>query len=401
MLAIAQNPCQGFVVQNNRILAWVVLSLAAALRFAFPSEYEFKSDEVAMVEMVQQARANGELPWLGMPSSQGFRNPGMSAWPVIVLSFLFGTDAHGLTQGVRALNFLAFLIGVALALGWSGPSRRIWLLGLLLAAVNPIDVVLHRKLWAQSLLPVFSMMTFFLWLRRPPTAWVAFLLGVCIAILPQIHLSGGFVAIPISIAWWIQEKRPRTRGFFLVGALITAWPLVFWAQHLLEAYHSQGSWIRHLLALRNFHLLLSNLSGVVLSYSLGSHFDVFVRQPMVAIAHVGLIGLTLWAVFSVLRARGLRVPTDGGRWGALLLWGVLAPATLMTLAGVYGERHYYLGMFPLPYVAFALALRQSRSERMVFWVAGLQLIVSGGFLWFIHRNGGAPGADFGVLPLPR
>jgi hypothetical protein len=72
---------------------------------------------------------------------------------------------------------------------------------------------------------------------------------------------------------------------------------------------------------------------------------------------------------------------------------------LMTAAGVFVQRHYYLGLFPLPYVAFALLLlRNARSWTPVYAVAVLQLVISAAFLLFIHENGGAPGAEFGALP---
>ena len=381
-------------MQNNRILAVVVFTLAAALRLATPSEYEFKADEVAMVEIVQRSRDTGTLPWLGMPSSQGFRNPGMSAWPLIGLSHLFGSTGFSLTQAVRILNVLAFLAGIWLALRQRGESRRLWLLGLLLAAVNPIDVVLHRKLWAQSLLPFFSVATFALWLKRPASPSVAFALGLGLAILPQLHLSGLFVSGAIGLGWLWQERRRSSRLGLLAGIAALGWPMVFWFAHLLEVYRSQGSWIGHLLAFRNFHLLFSNLSGVVLSYSLGPHFENFVRAPLIGLAHVGLVILTL-SIF--VRRKGPFFPENSQRWLSLLGWGVLGTATLMTLAGVYGERHYFLGMWPLPYLGFALLLKR-RSEKLIWAVTILQLVVSIGFLLFIHQNGGAPGGDFGALP---
>ena len=82
----------------------------------------------------------------------------------------------------------------------------------------------------------------------------------------------------------------------------------------------------------------------------------------------------------------------------LLVWGLLGTGILMTAAGVFVQRHYYLGLFPLPYVAFALVLRGGKSWMPVYVVAALQLVVSAAFLIFIHTNGGAPGAEFGPLP---
>ena len=94
-----------------------------------------------------------------------------------------------------------------------------------------------------------------------------------------------------------------------------------------------------------------------------------------------------------------RCPTAADELKPLLVWGLLGTGILMTVAGVFVQRHYYLGLFPLPYVAFALALR-TKSWLLVYVVAALQLIVSVAFLIFIHVNRGAPGAEFGPLAYP-
>ena len=210
-----------------------------------------------------------------------------------------------------------------------------------------------------------------------------------------------FFATALTVAALVDRERKKTAWWATAsGVIALGWPMFFWVQHLVEAYHSSGAWLRNVLALRYFHLLLSNLSGVILSYSLGSHFEKFIAHPIVFLAHVGLIGLTLFAVYQFFRRHRLKLPSFNPELKTLLIYGVLSTGALMTFAGVYGERHYYLGLFPLPYIAFAAYLRTKKSHWPAFAVASLQLVVSIAFLVFIHFNGGAPGADFGALP-PR
>ena len=38
---------------------------------------------------------------------EGVRNPGMSVWPFVALSYVFGSDGFRLTQSVRVLSVLA------------------------------------------------------------------------------------------------------------------------------------------------------------------------------------------------------------------------------------------------------------------------------------------------------
>jgi hypothetical protein len=398
------------VVRIDRTTLVTILAIVvagSALRLAAPREFEFKADEARMVDLVRSARATGELPWLGMPTSQGVRNPGMSVWPFVALSYLFGTDGFGLTQSVRALNVLA--LAAAIAFGWwrlRDREQQLWFAGVLLAAVNPLEVVLHRKLWAQSVLPIVALLVLWLWLDRKRSWRHAAGLGASAAVIAQIHPSGMFVVAALAAgALWDRRRREIPWGAAALGFALLAWPLYFWVVHVVgmatdpapgEAVPvSLESWLLNVISFRYVHLLVSNVSGVAMWHSLGSHFAEFVAHPVVFVAHIALIVITVAALGRwFLR----RCPTDAEELKPLLLWGLLGTGILMTVAGVFVHRHYYLGLFPLPYVAFAVVLRGNRSWMPVYVVAALQLVVSVAFLIFIHVNRGAPGAEFGPLP---
>ena len=383
------------------------LIAGSALRLAAPHEFEFKADEARMVDLVRTARATGELPWLGMPTSQGIRNPGMSVWPFVALSHVFGSDGYGLTQSVRVLNVLALAAAVAFGL-WrlQHNDQRIWVAGVLLAAVNPLEVVLHRKLWAQSILPLIALLLLWLWLDRKRSWRHAAGLGASAAVIMQIHPSGMFIVAALLAGALLDRHRRDVRwGAAALGFCALAWPLYFWVEHVIgmaldpapgEAVPvSMHTWLLNVVSFRYVHLMMSNVAGVAMRHSLGSHFGAFVAQPAVLAAHLALIVVALVAIGRwVLR----RCPVAAEELKPLLVWGLLGTGILMTVAGVFVQRHYYLGLFPLPYVAFAVALQGNKSWMPVYVVAVLQLVVSVAFLIFIHVNGGAPGAEFGPLP---
>ena len=387
------------------ILAIVVAG--SALRLAAPHEFEFKADEARMVDLVRDARATGDLPWLGMATSQGVRNPGMSVWPFVALSYVFGADAFGLTQSVRVLSALALIAATAFA-WWRlrGDDQRIWLAGVLLAAVNPMEIVLQRKLWAQSILPIFALLLLWLWMDRKRSWQHAAGLGAVAAVIAQVHPSGMFVvAALLAGALWDPERRRVRWAAAALGFAALAWPLYFWVADVFEMVigatpggsfpASPKTWLLNVVSFRYVHLLLSNVAGIAMRHSLGSHFAAFVAHPVVFVAHVALIVMTLFALGRWLVRR---CPLPVNELKPLLAWGLLGAGILMTAAGVFVQRHYYLGLFPLPHVAFALVLRGNKSWMPVYVVAALQLIVSAAFLLFIHANGGAPGAEFGPLP---
>ena len=389
------------------VTIFAIVVAGSAIRLAAPHEFEFKADEARMVDLVRDARATGELPWLGMATSQGVRNPGMSVWPFVALSYVFGSDGFGLTQSVRVLNVLA--LAAAATFGWwrlRGADRHLWLAGVLLAAVNPMEVVLQRKLWAQSLLPIFTVLILWLWIDRKRSWSHAAGLGAVSAIVAQIHPSGMFVVAALSAgALWDRHRRDLRWGAAALGFAALAWPLLFWVRHVIDMATgattggslpmSLDTWLLNVVSFRYVHLLLSNVAGVAMRHSLGSHFGAFVEQPVVFVAHAVLIVIALVAIGRWLLRR---CPVSADELKPVLVWGLLGTGILMTAAGVFVQRHYYLGLFPLPYVAFALVLRGNESWMPVYVVAALQLVVSAAFLTFIHANGGAPGAGFGPLP---
>ncbi len=386
---------------------FAIVVAGGALRLVAPHEFEFKADEARMVDLVRTARATGEFSWLGMATSQGVRNPGMSVWPFVALSYLFGDDAFGLTQSVRVLSVLALMAAGAFA-WWRlrGDDQRIWLAGVLLAAVNPMEIVLQRKLWAQSILPIVALLLLWLWMDRKRSWQHAAGLGAVAAVIAQIHPSGMFVvAAFLAGALWDTERRKVHWAAAALGFAALAWPLYFWVGHVFEMATgaapgaslpmSPKTWLLNVASFRYVHLLLSNVAGVAMRHSLGSHFAAFVAHPVVFVAHVALIVMTLFALGRWLVRR---CPLPVNELKPLLVWGLLGAGILITAAGVFVQRHYYLGLFPLPHVAFALVLRGNKSWMPVYVVAALQLVVSAAFLIFIHTNGGAPGAEFGPLP---
>jgi hypothetical protein len=397
-------------VRTDRTALATILAIVlagSALRLAAPYEFEFKADEARMVDLVRAARATGELPWLGMATSQGLRNPGMSVWPFVALSYVSGADAFGLTQSVRVLSVLALIAAAAFA-WWRlrGDDQQIWLAGVLLAAVNPMEIVLQRKLWAQSVLPIFAVLMLWLWMDRKRSWRHAAGLGAVTAVIAQIHPSGMFVVAAL-LAGALRDPERRTVRWTAaaLGFAALAWPLYFWVEHVIEMATgaapggswpmSPTTWLLNVVSFRYVHLLLSNVAGVTMRHSLGSHFTAFVANPIVFVAHIALIVMTLFALGRWLLRR---CPMHVNELKPLLVWGLLGTGILMTAAGVFVQRHYYLGLFPLPHVAFAVVLRGDKSWMPVYIVAALQLVVSAAFLIFIHTNGGAPGAQFGPLP---
>ena len=85
----------------------LALLLGAGFRLIWPADMEFKGDEAYMYQRAQNVGVNEPLPAVGMPTSAGLRNPGMSVWVFVAFGRVFGTDsATDLLLGVQILNII-------------------------------------------------------------------------------------------------------------------------------------------------------------------------------------------------------------------------------------------------------------------------------------------------------
>ena len=136
----------------------------------------------------------------------------------VALSYVFGSDGFGLTQSVRVLSVLA--LAAAAAFGWwrlRGADRHLWLAGVLLAAVNPMEVAPAEALGAEH--PAHLRGADSLAMDRPegPLSARRRPRGRC-GRRAQIHPSGMFVVAALFAgALWDRHRRDLRRGAAALG----------------------------------------------------------------------------------------------------------------------------------------------------------------------------------------
>jgi hypothetical protein len=205
------------------------------------------------------------------------------------------------------------------------------------------------------------------------------------------------------------------------GTLVGALTLLPWAWHLVEfgtaarqhsylgvflGHNTFGSWF--------WILWATGALGLGMSYSLGvSEFVVFLKYPVVllrptygiAAAHVISLAVGAW----LLLTRAWQGRVRGSTWRRTLL-GTGEPSDQLLRAGLYGlglmltaigspiHRHYLIVTFPLPWLWLARQMRTA-TRHWNYLLASLwlsELVISAGFLYYIHVNHGAPSGDFGA-----
>jgi hypothetical protein len=398
-----------------------VLLAGAVLRLAWVRDMEYKADEAYMFERTRHVGVTEGWPWLGMTSGVALRNPGMSVWVFLVPGKLFGGDKDPTVLArVPQVLSLAALVGlVAFAGRRVRPGEReAWLWAAALAAVNPVGVVLERKIWAQSVLPLFSLLLLLGWWHRRSRGG-AFAWGLVGACLGQIHLSGFFYAGGFALWTALFDRRGPRWGSWLAGSAVGALPMLPWVVYLLNGPAGEvptgRSWVNCFTFLF-WWWWATDVLGLGISDPLVVHFREYLTYPVIGGRPTCLMGLAYALALGAGAAIYLRaLPTawreprswldywtgrssPAGLAEGAALWGF---GILLTASACFVLWHYLLVAFPFPFVWLArLALvggERRRGGRALLAVLCLaQLLLTAGFLDYIHVNQGAVGGWYGT-----
>jgi hypothetical protein len=406
-------------VRVPALFAILALCLSLGLHLRDPDLIEYKWDEAYMFQSTQAAHGLDPYPSLGMRSgAAGLANPGLSVWVFSAPARLLALDTpEALARFVGLLFVLALAVLVAYALGSSrldARERGVWLWGAALLAVNPPLLLLTRKIWAQSLLPVFVVAICVLWCERARHPLLRFLLVLLAVLIGQIHMSGFFLGAVIVLLELREAWKGRASwAAVLAGISVGVAPMLPWLLALVspeggtrlgQAVGMTG--FPEALKFRFWSYLVGFGSGLDTAPDLGEHALGFLARPSVLLPQ--LLGLALLATLLFAALRRLCAsprPRFGGfaRFDASapdvqLLWIALVfCAVLMTVSNVRIHRHYLLVVTPM--IGFAWArLALAHFPRRASWGLGLFVLLQASVAWqllsFIDSTRG--NRDFGI-----
>jgi hypothetical protein len=409
------------------VIACAAVLAGCVLRLAWPGVMEYKADEQYMFERSQRVGVSEPWPALGMPSGAGgVPNPALSVWSFAGLARLSGAATPvALARTVATLNCLGLVALTVFAWRGAGGARRVWLWTVSLAALAPTAILVQRKIWAQSLLPLFALLMLAAWTRRR-TFGGALLWAALALVAGQIHMTGFifFVALTLwTLVFWRDSM--HWRGW-LAGVLLGGLSAVPWLQAVLLDPHHSGTVPRlfHFFSVDFWWLWITEAFGLGLRHNLGTDWSALMRRPtwgghdtwLVGLAELGLAAILLYFLTQVVRT-GLAGRPAGRGWRAwlaavggagasettfLVRAMLVAYGVLLSLPDFNVFRHYLLITFPLAYL-WPAAAAESADPRRRRWNEGLllaalvlNLFVTVQLFGFLQRNGGAPGGDFGV-----
>jgi hypothetical protein len=391
-----------------RVGFFLSVAAGALFRLIWLPDVEYKGDQIWTFTHVQAYWATHRLSPMGMPSSIGLPNAGMSFWVFIALSaFVPIEDPLALTRAVELLNVVTILL-LALFV-WKFVDRgewEPWLWSVALVSVNPYAVLFSRSIWATNL-PIFTLGLLVGWWRRSRW-WGAFLWGLIGAILGQIHMGGYFFAAAFVLSVLLFDRRsPNWRAWF-AGSILGTLPMLPWLMALAEGHQGISASRWYFLAPVFLVHWLSIATGVYLRSSLGKDFGDFVAQPTIVGFRTYVVAallLTIIVIVLAIAVRFIRRFRADRRQVAAQFFDLRSPTVLALTSALWGygfllslmmrhlHTHYFVIALSLPALSLAW-LARAGSVASPKSQATMRLLLSGlvlaqaaltfSFLWYIH-----------------
>jgi hypothetical protein len=368
----------------------LVLALAGLLRLGWPSLTEFKRDEAHLYALALDVAELRAFPLRGISSSVGLPNPPINVYLFALPLFVWKSPLAA-TLFVGALNTASVGVGYWLARRYWG--QRVALASALLYAAAPWAVIYSRKIWAQDLLPLFTVSYVaagLLGLVEGRRGWLAAHLAL-LALVVQIHLSGAALA-PLTLLLLVVYWRNVDRRELLIGlglAALTALPIGLYALTRLGGLAGAAAWLgAHpaVVTLESFDLAWMVIQGTQVRGLAGPEafraFEATVPNfnpllwlgGLLALAGLGLAAWRWW------RARGAPRPLPVVAGAVVAVWALL-PSLFFLRHATPVYPHYFISLFPAPYVLAGLAIEAVAARWRQAWVWALPIAMAASQAW--------------------
>jgi hypothetical protein len=389
--------------------------MGVILRLIWTSDMEWKDDERWMFEHAQAASHSGTWAPVGMESSAGIVNPGLSVWIFTAISFFCSTPI-GMARGVELLNIIT-LFGLVLFVlkRVDVNERKIWLWGLALAAVSPLAVLFSKKVWEQDTIVFFSMLTIIGNAYRTKRGG-AFLWGLAGALIGQIHMSGFFYAAGLFVFTIIYDAITKTKTrwlWWIIGSAIGSIGLIPWITYIYNHPSPTSLHWSHLLQFSFYPYWFIDAHGLNIMYSIRKEFWELIKMPyifniptyLVAVVHLFLVGVgcySLKRIYLYVKHKIIPLKTKQSIINYIknltllefyLFSILLGLGVFMNFSGIITFQHYLIVGFPFSYLFLSKIL--SKKKKLLIGVITAQAIITIAFLFYVHINNGVINGDYG------
>ncbi|MGE3261010.1 MAG: hypothetical protein AB7K68_04445 [Bacteriovoracia bacterium] len=400
-------------LKSNRVFLFLAAAIFAGIifRFLWPLDIEMKFDETETFNYLRDWR-RGEIsfPWVGQPSSNGLRHPGLGIWLFLLLGKVFPVETF--VDLARIPPVLAVL-NLALLLGFSwfalrGLARRYFLWTVALMAVNPFLVLMDRKLWHPSVMGLFVSVFFLAWMKRR-SRWGSFFLGLFCLLPGQVHMSGFFVTLGFFLCDLLYNRFRTLRSVlwpaFGGGLLLSILPLapwIYWLVADLGKGDSVSSKFSRLFGFKYPNYWFSNAFGVLGTYPFGT---VPYRQPLYSgLAIILLLLAVAGGLMFFFRAWRFVRRRQRAELTQLELFASFGTGLIATLSLMHIPRYFTLCLGFVPFLSAVRSLSLFRYGKILLAsLIVVQAAVSLFLLAHIHYQPYPQDKDFsayGVFGIP-
>ncbi len=372
------------------ILLVLILLVAGGLRLGWPGLTEFKGDEARLMLLSLDMAEGKQFPVRGIGSSVGLPNTPMSVW-LYALPLLLWKHVYAATLFTGLLNTLAVL-------GCWWIVRRYWgaeagLAAALLFAVSPWALFHSRKIWAQNLLPFFTIgwgISGLLTFVEGKSRWLVLHL-LCLAIAAQVHFAGVALAPAtlLYLVWFRGRVRWQWFGLGVLLAGLTALPFLIYLarqgisleQFLQPTGDSSRGWDSQVWQYAWWLITGQDFYTLVGGAALDDYRALVPEMWPVALVMLLLCvgGIALW-VWQTRRTPNPTAPQPDKALPIFILLWLISPVLLFSLPFLPIVHHYLLPFYPLPFAAMGVALAwlARRGGRMAWLLLAFVVI---GQLW--------------------
>lgn len=379
------------------------LGVAALTRLVRLDLMEFKADEGEACRLALHVLGHHEpgvgsfFPTAGLVASVGVPNPPLF---VYLISIPLAVARTPLAAAVFVALANVAAVGLCYVVGKRYFTPFVGLVSAALFALSPWAIVYSRKIWAQDLLPIFTVLFLlatytFLVERRPRSVlWLIVLVGAA----TQIHLSAWVLGVALVVVLALGRELVERRWVALGAAGFAAlyapyvWHLVTTGKQAWQVANDHGTPSIGGRLATSARDTFAITGGDRMSLLLGSQSRLAFPLSLV----LGAVALA-----ALVAASRHRPAEPRARARVLLpLWYVL-PFAALTLAPVKPYPHYFIVLYPLPFLGIAFALEQlSRRSTVLGRTAVAACLAAFAFLdvrsfQTIVDHGGARG-DYGI-----
>jgi len=358
------------------ILLCAVVLLAAWLRFNRLDQVEFLWDQAEISKWALRMARQGEIAWVGPPSSTGLYSFLGAIW-LLAIPYALSPSPIFATGFVAAINLGAVIGCYFLTRRWFG--RTAGFVATLLFAVAPWAVIYSRKVWHSNLLPPFALL-------HVVTGWLAFVRGrrwalpahaLALVALLQLHFSALPFAL-LTMLWALIFRRRLDWRLVPISVLLAA--VTFIPYVVFDARHDWWN-VRHLAEIMQQPATASAqamygtwviTTGLDLHWLTGpDHYPDFVaatpniRWLFAAEGGLAVVG----GVFALWRAvRRAHTGLDDETAAALMAttWLVM-PALFLTRSAAPPPPHYFTTTLPAQFILIGWWVAQT--GRLPGWMA--------------------------------